>query len=99
MRAGRWCAVAAALLAVAALDCSAATSVAADSSGGAGRVQAANNESATKVKSGKNGYGTVTYASGSSDSSDSPKAAANRLALEEAEALQPNLRLRLGIGI
>ncbi|KAL3674222.1 hypothetical protein V7S43_000180 [Phytophthora oleae] len=94
MRAGRWCV--AALLAVTAQNCSAASTT--DSSR-AGRVQAASNENQTTVKPGKNGYGTVTYGSASSDSSDSSEAAANRLALEEAEALHPNLRLRLGIGI
>ncbi|ETM32245.1 hypothetical protein F441_20999 [Phytophthora nicotianae CJ01A1] len=65
---------------------------------GAGHVQAPDKENSfTKVKPGSNGYGTVTYAS--SDSNDRSEDAANRLALEEAQAQHPNLRLRLSIGI
>nr|QOW95968.1 SEP1 [Phytophthora capsici] len=94
MRSGRWCMVA--LVAVTVVNCSAASTT--DSSG-AGQVQAAENESAKAVKPGKNGYGTVTYGSASSDSGDNSEAAANRLALEKAEAQHPNMRLRLGIGI
>ncbi|ETI34714.1 hypothetical protein F442_20956 [Phytophthora nicotianae P10297] len=67
---------------------------------GAGHVQAPDKENSfTKVKPGSNGYGTVTYASASSDSNDRSEDAANRLALEEAQAQHPNLRLRLSIGI
>ncbi|KAH7488206.1 hypothetical protein KRP22_009154 [Phytophthora ramorum] len=97
MRAGRWCA-AAAMTVLLATDYSSATPQAKTTSSETGRVQAAAQSTAT-VKPGSNGYGTVTYSSETSDSSDSSEAAANRLALEEAEALHPNLRLRLGIGI
>jgi hypothetical protein len=94
MRAGRWC-TAALLAAVAALDGTGATYQELGSS--AGHVQA--NDGSSAVKPGSNGFGTVTYGSASSDSGDSSDDAAARLKLEQAEALQPNLRLRLGIGI
>nr|QOW95969.1 SEP1 [Phytophthora sojae] len=104
MRTRRWCA--AAILAIATLDCSSATPQAAAAAlssttqdSEAGHVQAAGNESSTTVKPGRNGYGTVTYGSASIDSGKDAEATANRLALEEAQRQHPNLRLRLGIGI
>ncbi|KAE9024532.1 hypothetical protein PR003_g12421 [Phytophthora rubi] len=102
---------AALLLAIATLDCSGGIPHAAaavqssmttptmNQGSEAGHVQPADNENSVKVKPGRNGYGTVTYGSASSDSGEDSKATANRLALEKAQRQHPNLRLRLGIGI
>lgn len=111
MKTRQWCITA--LLVVTALgSCSAApqeataalskTTTASSQLGGSvtGKVKASDEDegSDNAVKLGSNGFGTVGYESASSDS-DSDSSETDRLAFEAAEEQQPNLRVRLRLGI